>query len=203
MDSVVDGGYFDNSGVVTALEIAEGLKSIDARLKPFILQVSSEPDWFKDSKICGFVNSGDRPKISDQADFRPLGTLADVLTVNSTRIARSYETILELPARAKQLNDGLRSVAQINVCPQPKESFFLKEVQQFTNIDDAAKEEKTRRPHPAKSAERSAVQKRLASWWLSPPLQAFLDAQIYSDHNRLERDCVISLLEDRPSQPCR
>ena len=203
VDSVVDGGYFDNSGVVTALEIAEGLKSIDARLKPFILQVSSEPDWFKDSKICGFVNSGDRPKIPDQADFRPLGTLADVLTVNSTRIARSYETILELPARAKQLNDGLRSVAQINVCPQPKESFFLKEVQQFTNIDDAAKEER-RAAHIRRKVQKEAQYKSVSvSWWLSPPLQAFLDAQIYSDHNRSERDCVISLLEDRPSQPCR
>ena len=203
MDSVVDGGYFDNSGVVTALEIAEGLKSVDPRLKPFILQVSSEPDWFKDSKNCGFANSGDRPKIPDQPDFRPFGTLADVLTVNSTRIARSYETILELPARAKLLNDGVRSVAQINVCPQLKESFFLKEEQQFTNVDDAVKKER-RAVHIRRKMQKEVQYKSVSvSWWLSPPLQAFLDAQVYSDHNRSERDCVISLLEDRPSQPCR
>ena len=31
-DSVVDGGYFDNSGIVTALDIAHGIKALDARL---------------------------------------------------------------------------------------------------------------------------------------------------------------------------
>lgn len=202
VDSVVDGGYFDNSGVVTALEIAEGLKLVDLRLKPFILQVSSEPDWFKDSRICGIVNSGDRPKIPDQADFRPFGTLGDVLTVNSTRIARSYETILELPARASKLNGGLRSVAQINVCPQPKESFIRKEVRQFTNVDDAVKKER-RAVHIRRKMQKEVQYKSVSvSWWLSPPLQAFLDAQVYSEHNQTERNCVISLLEDKPNQPC-
>ena len=47
IDSAVDGGYFDNSGVVTALDIARGLKALDDRLRPFILQVSSEPAWFE------------------------------------------------------------------------------------------------------------------------------------------------------------
>ncbi|HWJ17541.1 MAG TPA: hypothetical protein VNR65_02330 [Geobacterales bacterium] len=203
-DSVVDGGYFDNSGIVTALEIAQGLKSVDARLRPFILQVSSEPDWFKDNKNCGIDGSyGDRPKIPDQADFRPLGTLADVLTVNSTRVARGYETILELPDRAKQLNGGLRSVAQINVCPQPKESFFLKAIQPYTGTDNAAKEQ-TRALHIRRKAQEEVQYKSVSlSWWLSPPLQAFLDAQIYSEHNQTERNCVISLLEDKPNQPCR
>ncbi len=203
-DAVVDGGYFDNSGVVTALEIAQGLKSVDARLKPFILQVSSEPDWFKDSKLCGFDgNNGDRPKIPDQADFRPLGTLDDVLTVNSTRVARGYETILELPDRAKQLNSGVRSVAQINVCPQPKESFFVKEVERYTGTDDSAKEER-RAAHIRRKVQEEVQYKSVSlSWWLSPPLQAFLDAEIYSDHNQTERNCVVSLLEDKPSQPCR
>ena len=206
-DSVVDGGYFDNSGVVTALEIAQGLKSVDARLKPFILQVSSEPDWFKDSKTCGIEgNAADRPKIPDQADFRPLGTLADVLTVNSTRIARGYETILELSDRAKQLNGGLRSVAQINICPQPKESFFLKAVQTYTDTDDDAKKER-RAAHIRRKVQEEVQYKSVSlSWWLSPPLQAFLDAQIYSDHNLTERNCVISLLENDPTaakQACR
>jgi hypothetical protein len=203
-DSAVDGGYFDNSGVVTALEIAQGLKSVDARLKPFILQVSSDPDWFKDNKTCGIDGSyGDRPKVPDQADFRPLGTLADVLTVNSTRVARGYQTILELPDRAKQLNGGVRSVAQINVCPQPKESFFLKAVQPYTGTDDAAKE-RTRALHIRRKVQEEVQYKSVSlSWWLSPPLQAFLDAQIYSEHNQTERNCVISLLEDKPNQPCR
>ncbi len=201
-DRVVDGGYFDNSGVVTALEIAQGLKLTDARLRPFILQVSSEPDWFKDSKSCGFASFGDRPQISNQHDFRPFETIADLLTVNTTRIARSYETILDLPARAKQLNDGVWSAAQINVCPQPKESFFQEVLREFSTTDNATKKEE-RAAHIRQKVQEQIRYKSVAiSWWLSPPLQAFLDAQIHSDHNRSELNCVLSLLEDRPSQPC-
>ena len=199
-DSVVDGGFFDNSGVVTAMEIASGLKSVDKRLRPFILQVSSEPDWFKDTENCGSNGtSGDRPQIPDEADFRPLGAITDLLTVNSTRIARGYETILELPNQASGLNNGVRSEAQIYICPQQRESFLLNEFWKYTESDEAATQQK-RAQNIRKKARQQAQYKSVAlSWWLSPPLQAFLDGQIYSKHNLAERGCVISLLEDGQS----
>jgi hypothetical protein len=196
VDAAVDGGYFDNSGVVTALEIANGLKAVDPRLKPFILQVSSEPDWFKDSKSCGFENTpDDRPKVPDQADFRPVGALTDLLTVNATRVSRGYETILELPRQASQMNGGLASSAQIHICPQKKESFLLKAVG-YGDSNADVKEQK-RVQHIRRKAQQQVQYKSVSlSWWLSPPLQAFLDGQVYSSYNQKERDCVISLLED-------
>ena len=199
-DSAVDGGFFDNSGGVTAMEIANGLKLVDKRLKPFILQVSSEPDWFKDTENCGSNgNSGGAPQVPDEADFRPLGAITDLLTVNSTRIARSYETILELPNQAKRLNDNIPSVAQIYICPQQRESFLLSEFWKYTERDEAATQQK-RAQNIRKKARQQAQYKTVAlSWWLSPPLQAFLDGQIYSKHNLAERGCVISLLEDGQS----
>lgn len=195
-DSVVDGGYFDSSGAVTALEIANGLKSVDPRLKPFILQVSSEPDWFKDSKSCGFEDSpDDRPKIPDQADFMPLGALTDLLTVNATRVSRGYETILELPRQASQINGGINSSAQIHICPQKQESFLLKAVQDFGGSDPDATQKRIQ--HIREKARKQLQYKSVSlSWWLSPPLQAFLDGQVYSSYNQKKRDCVISLLED-------
>ncbi|MFZ1109483.1 MAG: hypothetical protein WAN43_14220 [Rhodomicrobium sp.] len=195
-DSVVDGGYFDSSGAVTALEIANGLKSVDPRLKPFILQVSSEPDWFKDSKSCGFEDSpDDRPKIPDQADFMPLGALTDLLTVNATRVSRGYETILELPRQASQINGGIDSSAQIHICPQKQESFLLKAVQDFGGSDPDATQKRIQ--HIREKARKQLQYKSVSlSWWLSPPLQAFLDGQVYSSYNQKKRDCVISLLED-------
>ncbi len=197
-DSIVDGGYFDNSGIVTALEIARGVKGLDARLLPFILQVSSEPAWFEASKNCLADSTYPaRPQIPDEADFRPLGTLLDLLTVNSTRISRGYETILELPQRASQLNAGIPSAAQIHVCPQPEHSFFGDLLLKYTNTPEKA-EEKARRI--LKKAQQHAQYKNVSlSWWLSPPLQAYLDGQIYTKHNMDERNCVISLLKD--SQP--
>ncbi len=196
-DSVVDGGFFDNSGVVTAMEIATDLKAVDKRLKPFILQVSSEPDWFKDTENCGSnENSGETPQIPDEADFRPLGSVTDLLTVNSTRVARGYETILELPEQASRLNGAARSAAQIYICPQQRESFFLHEFWKLTESDEATKKQ-MRAQNIRRKARQLAQYKNISlSWWLSPPLQAFIDGQIYSNHNLAERKCVISLLQD-------
>jgi hypothetical protein len=199
-DSIVDGGFFDNSGVVTALEIAKDLRSVDERLKPFILQVSSEPDWFKDTENCGSnASSSERPQIPDEADFRPFGAITDLLTINSTRIARGYETIVELPDEASRLNGGTPSVAQIYICPQQRESFLLNEFLKYTELDETAAEKK-RLLSIRKKVRQQAQYKNVAlSWWLSPPLQAFLDGQIYSKHNQAERHCVITLLEDNPT----
>jgi hypothetical protein len=56
------------------------------------------------------------------------------------------------------------------------------------------------------SMQKQIVYKSVAlSWWLSPPLQAYLDGQLYSENNLAERNCVISLLKDDQSgkTPCR
>jgi hypothetical protein len=199
-DSVVDGGFFDNSGIVTALEVAQGVKALDGRLLPFILQVSSEPSWFETSKNCSAGGTySARPQIPDQADFRPLGALTDLLTVNSTRISRGYETILELPRRAKELNGGIPSAAQIHVCPQPEESFFWNLLLKYTSSTEKNEEKAMR---ILQKAQRQAQYKSISlSWWLSPPLQAYLDGQLYTKHNMDERNCVVSLLKDaRPKE---
>jgi hypothetical protein len=199
-DSVVDGGYFDNSGAVTALEIASGLKTVDARLQPYIIQVSSEPDWFKNTKSCGSAGAmTDRPTVPDEADFKPLGTLGNILTINATRVSRGYETILELPRQVGQLNNGKPSEAQIYICPQRKESFFLDQFLKFTSGTQEQKDQTKELDIRQKTQEQSAIGWKSVSlsWWLSPPLQAYLDGQVYSAHNKQSRDCVLSLLRER------
>jgi hypothetical protein len=190
-DSVVDGGYFDNSGIVTALDIAHGVKALDARLLPFILQVSSEPAWFETSRDCAMQAAYPAsPQIPDVDNFRPMGSLPDPLTVMSTRISRGYETILELPRHAAQMNGGIASVAQVHVCPQPAESFW-EFIQKYIE-----------KPEDKMHRMMMAMQKQMAyksvslSWWLSPALQAYLDGQLYTENNMAERNCVLSLLKD-------
>ncbi len=198
-DSAVDGGYFDNSGAVTALEIANGLKATDKRLRPYIVQVSSEPDWFKESAKCGSKDAiADRPRIPNEADFRPVGSITDLLTVNSTRVSRGYETILELPNQASKINDGVPSVSQFYICPQPKENFFGNLFNKYFNPSADEDEQRYARIEKKTQEEAAASQFKSVSlsWWLSPPLQAFLDGQVYADHNIRERTCVISLLND-------
>ena len=102
-DSVVDGGYFDNSGVVTALNTARALKALDPRLLPFLVQVSSDPDWFEASNDCSMQSMFPAtPPIPDTDNFRPLGSLSDPLTVMPSRISRGFGTILEPPLHAAQ-----------------------------------------------------------------------------------------------------
>ena len=193
-DSVVDGGFFDNSGIITALDVARGVKAIDARIMPFVLQISNEPAWFEASKNCAAEGAFPaRPQIPDEAIFRPLSALTDLLTVNSTRISRGYETILELPQRASQLNGGIPSAAQIHVCPQPEDDFFG---------DMLLEDGKDKSMQMMNKTQQQAQYKSVSlSWWLSPPLQAYLDGQIYNKHNMEERNCVISLLmDDQPGE---
>ena len=111
VDSAVDGGYFDNSGAVTAVEIARALKAVDRRLRPFVVQVSSEPEWFPDRcqqpQNSGAAHSiARRPKPQDEADFKPLGTFGNLLTVNATRVARAFETMVETPEQMRQWLDN-------------------------------------------------------------------------------------------------
>ncbi len=187
-DSVVDGGFFDNSGIITALDVARGVKAIDARIMPFILQISNEPAWFEASTNCAAEGAYPaRPQIPDEAIFRPLSALTDLLTVNSTRISRGYETILELPQRASQLNGGIPSAAQIHVCPQPEDDFFGDML--FGDAKDKSMQMINKAQHQEQYKSVSL------SWWLSPPLQAYLDGQIYNKHNMEERNCVLSLLQ--------
>jgi hypothetical protein len=191
VDSVVDGGYFDNSGLVSALEIAAGLKTIDNRLQPYILQISNEPDWFKDSVACGGTgNVNDGPPIPDEIDFKPLGTLGNILTVNATRIARGYEAIVETPGRIRSLNGDLPSSAQIYVCPQPLEKFsqlFLR----WNVREDVATKQESLKERSSRGWKNISL-----SWWLSPAFQAYLDDQIYSGNNERSHDCVLALLRD-------
>jgi hypothetical protein len=62
-DSVVDGGYFDNSGIVTALDIARGIKALDGGLLPLAPQdltvtglAKALPySWAEQERSIGFV----------------------------------------------------------------------------------------------------------------------------------------------------
>jgi hypothetical protein len=204
-DSVVDGGFFDNSGAVTALEIANGLKAVDRNLRPFIVEVSSEPDWFKETKKCGAQGSfAGKPRIPDEPDFRPIGAVTDLLTVDATRISRGYETILELPDETAQLNGGARSVAQFYICPQLKDSYFSYLRDKYLSAAPQTTKGKLLMRVEKKTQEQATQRFKSVSlsWWLSPPLQAFLDGQIYADHNIQERSCVLSLLRDpKPGEP--
>jgi hypothetical protein len=88
------------------------------------------------------------------------------------------------------MNGGIGSAAQIHICPQPAESFW-----EFIRKYTEKPEEKMHRM--MMTMQEQMLYKRISlSWWLSPPLQAYLDGQLYTANNLAERNCVISLLKD-------
>ncbi len=196
VDSTVDGAYFDNSGAVTAIEIARGLKVTDEKLMPFIVQVSNEPEWFPERCENGRRQSVLRPPLQDETDLKSLGTFGNIFTVNATRIARAYETIIEMPRQLSAMNDGKDSGKQIYICPQQKENFFWGKIVSASTPDKKVRSLQMQQNIQVTTQEYSAEGRKSVSlsWWLSPPLQAYLDAQVYSRHNRRVRNCVLSLL---------
>ncbi len=219
IDSLVDGGYFDNSGAVSAYELAQAIRAIDPALKPFVMQVTSEPDWFADSKNCEDENrryvarrqlglpAVGAPQLPYQADLSVLGPVGDALTVNNTRIARGFETMIQMATRMEQLS-GANSFTEMYVCPQMKTSgiaaLFGQSLlpaprigRQSTGIKKTS-ELRGQLKQARQRADRQRIRswKQLSlSWWLSPPLQAYLDAQVYAPHNAEALQAVIELLQ--------
>ncbi len=198
IDRVVDGGYFDSSGAVTALEIASAIRTISTEpgadvspLKPFIIEISSDPELFPEA--CAANQATREPSKPDAADYDVLGTFDDPFTIAKTRIARGYHTILRLRAQMQDLNkegDGAvgdeQSHAFFRVCPQPRESLEAVLFAAAGNKSQAAASAASGSARGDRQLrDKPSSWKSLAmSWWLSPPVQKYLDGQICERQNR-------------------
>jgi hypothetical protein len=117
--------------------------------------------------------------------------LDDPFTITKTRIARGYHTILRLRAQMQDLNkeaDGTiteeQSHAFFRVCPQPRESLeavlsaVTSRKTQSVAASSTGASNKQLRDKP------SSWKSLAMSWWLSPPVQKYLDGQICERQNR-------------------
>ncbi len=103
--SVIDGGYFENGGLLTALELAEWLRGPQGRaaaggrkVEPILIEVTADGERaVGGDKVvrCGGVPRDD-PSTSD-ATGRPLQMLAPVLGLNASR--GGHEGVLERDVR--------------------------------------------------------------------------------------------------------
>jgi hypothetical protein len=91
VDRVVDGGYYENFGASTALELAQSLKSFE--LKPFIILLNNEPN--ADFLDCSVPQSARRREKDIQPGvFTTLRAPLDALF--ATRSARGYDAAAQL-----------------------------------------------------------------------------------------------------------
>ena len=153
VDRIVDGGYLENYGVLTALELAQGIRAVEPKLIPFVLVVSNDPN-----------DPNNPPVLQDLPDnVKKTDYLTDVTSflaaVSHTRDARATLAVEQLHDAffASTPIDCKVSFAHIRVWPEfvdPKKK-------------SCAKENLTQKPRVIS-----------LSWWLSTPLQYRLFEQI-------------------------
>jgi hypothetical protein len=154
VDSIVDGGYFENGGLDTAADVVHVLKA--AGLHPIVLRIDNEP----------FVpTEDDNRKLGDARPDLPKGserTLFDVYTsiatgLLSTRAGHEDEEAAHLKA---ELGPGF--FVEIGVYPMRK----------------------TEAPACRSTGAVDATMKVVSmSWWMSQPVQAYLDGQLCVPQN--------------------
>jgi hypothetical protein len=110
VDRIVDGGYIENYGALTAMELAVAIHALRPEIVPFVLVISNDPDENPD------LNRIDVPDTVFLTDVSiPIEAIA------STRTGRGRLAVLQLNATLGQLNDPScrrANTAHVRVWPQ-------------------------------------------------------------------------------------
>ena len=142
VDRVVDGGYMENFGVLTAFELAQAIHAVRPELKPFVLVISNDPDEPVDQQ-----ESPD--KVSASGYLTDITSL--VAAISNTRDARGSLAVAQLNDLSRSLATAAcqESFAHIRVWP---ERINPQSEQCLGNF--------TKKPRAISM-----------SWWLSTPIQ--------------------------------
>ena len=181
-DRVVDGGYFENSGLSTALDLAEALEKL--HVKPALVWVQNDPN----------IDRAIR-KTPPRAAATPLiGPLDESLGVEAAGpLAAPLGAILSTrEGHGEEAADlAVRALARMNGTESP--GFFKILMNEKPNIGrdgDAL--------FPAQCAglagKNPAMSQVSMSWWLSAGVQAELDAQFCDAGNRATIDDIVKLV---------
>jgi hypothetical protein len=169
-DRILDGGYFENFGATSALEIAEALRT--AGLDPVVLLITNDPASGEaaDKLIAG---RREGPRVPNMED-RPLLGWATVPASGlfATRSARGSYTVANLE----------------DLLAAPPKPFGGLARETPTHLFHVAVEEELNDLGAAKEVS--------MSWWLSKPVQEFLDRQLGRDPASLGRP--LQVMERRP-----
>ena len=180
-DRVVDGGYFENAGITTALDLAEALKR--QNVTPAILWVQNDPT--SDHVI---ATTPPRPAATPSVGplDRSLSTAA--LGILAAPVDTLIATRAGHGAEAADLAD--QTLARINGTDGV--SFFKIGVREQPEIAPVAGGDPSFEAECGALAGKSlAMTKVSMSWWLSEAVQADLDAQFCDKGNRNGLDVLM------------
>ena len=205
-DRVVDGGYFDYAGIVTAQELATQINLIDDALTPYLLMISNDPGT--DPKTCTSYDIASairrEPDIGEPSGRKLFGVLFyPIDSIIASRTARSLQALSELrltrgtpPASASPDTRAASQRARSSQFAVPAstptgEAAAVAQVASGYNVIGVHARCRTEvdgsltvRPVPM-------------SWWLSMPVQEQLDDQMCASYNRRAFAEVMQVLQAR------
>ncbi|HEX2727738.1 MAG TPA: hypothetical protein VHN20_18090 [Beijerinckiaceae bacterium] len=173
VDRIIDGGFFENDGLATAADIADALIG-EYGLRPAILHVTNEPlalhdgDW-RDPRPEPSPTLPDARELTwFQSISMPIKGLYETRSGHGNEAANVAVRLVEDHARNTFCTGGASD------CAVPAHYIRIA-------VYDSLME---RKDSPTK------LPKVSMSWWLSQPVQAYLDAQIEHPRNR----CSLALM---------
>jgi hypothetical protein len=189
-DSVVDGGYFENSGLTTALDVAAGLYALG--LAPIVLSISNDPSPAPashsdaDTSLC-YVKPAP-PAPAGPADLRlPVG-VAGADSVWLRLVGTSYApAVALLKTRDSHAEEAGRELSehlqQWDVPPEAaRQPCLANQFAPFFPIRVFAKGDTFEMPELS------------MSWWLSPVVRKALDGQLRNKLNQRQFDLLVDRL---------
>jgi hypothetical protein len=152
---LVDGGYFENYGAITALDLIRALRVVDPRLMPFVMVLSNEPLAQAESAI------NYKPASIDASDAQLGGWLSTPASaLLATRSARGSQALTEL-------RNHFDNVVPRPACVPPSADATAAKpaTRSIARFDLLRTNDKTK-------------ENLSMSWWLSKPVQAHIDWQV-------------------------
>jgi len=172
-DRVVDGGYFENSGLSSALDLAKALSR--EGVKPALVWVQNDPNVDRAAKKTP-------PRAAATPQFGPLDQ--SVLTEAAGILAAPVNTVLATRGgHGEEAADlAVQELARINGVEAL--GFFKILMKETPQIGPAANDALFDAQCAGVRNKKPAMSKVSMSWWLSASVQAELDAQFCDAGNR-------------------
>ena len=175
-DQIVDGGYFENDGLATIADVVPALRSKD--LDPVVIRIVNEPTNPKAAKR--EKNRPAAPAPEDRTPFDDVFAIARALISSRSGHEDHHQAVLE--SRLKN-PDRLYEIG-VYVLHPPGAANVPQQQQSMSPQDN---------PVCRRGVKAAANMERVSmSWWMSQPVQAYLDAQLCVRANWERLECELS-----------
>jgi hypothetical protein len=173
VDSIVDGGYFENGGLATLADIARELRRRD--LDPIAVRIVNEPFRLVDRERDLGPGRPELPKPGQRALFDVYTSIAQAIEATRSGHEDGHAAYLEevLDGSGPVINVGVYSPAPGSRSALCRESIKTQPLMKVVSM----------------------------SWWMSQPVQAYLDAQLCAPENQMLA-CALKLKPGQVVKDC-